>query len=162
MLTNNRQTLFFMPNMGAQMNLQQIACGFVLAVLCLAMAVGCGSHGPTTVPVHGKVTFGGGPLPKAGKIFFLPAKPVAGLPNHPGEAAFDTDGRFVVGTFTKTDGLVPGSYEVRVECWETPPMYGGPRVKSCLPQAYLTPQWTLEVKPGDKPLDLTYDVHRGK
>ena len=123
---------------------------------------GCGSDHPATVSVRGKVTFAGGQWPTAGEVLFLPTKAAPGFPMRPGSAPFDVDGRFAAGTFGKGDGLMPGSYRVGVKCWKVRPSLGGPPPVSYLPKAYQTPQWTVEIEPGSRPLDLAYDVPSGK
>jgi len=128
----------------------------------LLLASGCGSNLPATIAVHGIVTYGGGPWPTAGEIIFLPTKAAPGFPLRPGKATFDVDGRFVAGTFSTTDGLMPGSYLVNIKCWKVPPSMGGPPPVSYLPEAYRTPHWTIDIDPGSRPLDLAYDVPHEK
>ena len=82
---------------------------------------GCGSKHPTTVPVRGTITYGGGAWPKGGAVFFTCVKPAEGFPGRPGMARFDTQGRFVVTTWENVEGLMPGQYRVGIECWKLPP-----------------------------------------
>lgn len=95
----------------------------VLLMLCLA--AGCGdSQG--LVPVHGRVTFGGGNPPVPGVLYLVPEGPPATGPDTPttpraGSATFGPDGRFRATTFRDGDGLRPGDYEVRIECATPPP-----------------------------------------
>lgn len=81
-------------------------------------AVGCGDSRYPMTEVQGKVTFNGGPPPKPGRIAFqlVPGTSNEGLPTRPGNAGFGADGAFQVTTFEKGDGLMPGTYEVRVIC----------------------------------------------
>ena len=97
-----------------------------LAASLLVLGVcGCGkSDRPLTVPVRGKVTFGGGPCPQSGNIRFAPLEVAEGLPRRPGRADFDTNGEYRVTSYQENDGLVPGKYRVLVECWKVPPADG--------------------------------------
>lgn len=97
---------------------------------------GCGeSHLPPTVPVHGKVTFGGGPCPGPGNIRFAPLEVAEGLPSRPGRADFDSSGEYSARSYRANDGLVPGKYRVFLECWKVPPADGKPGI-SFLPADY--------------------------
>ena len=84
--------------------------------MALVLAAGCGNP-RGTVPVEGRVTFGGQPPPQPGYVYFVPRgddPSVAG--RRPGSALFTTDGTFKATTFEDGDGLIPGTYEVRVTC----------------------------------------------
>jgi hypothetical protein len=99
----------------------------VLVLVGLSCAVvGCGDSGLPLVQVHGTVTFAGGPPPKPGNVTFTPIAVEAGLPNRPGSAVFDTDGRFQVTSFRENDGLVPGTYHANVSCWMGAPSSSDP------------------------------------
>ena len=81
------------------------------------VASGCGrGNRLPLVSVSGKVTFAGGPCPAAGNVTFTPIEVEPGLPRRPGSATFYTDGAFVVNSFQKGDGLVPGRYSVKITC----------------------------------------------
>jgi len=85
--------------------------------LLLFAAGGCGSGNKLPlVPVGGKVTFAGGACPAAGTVTFTPIEVDAGLPRRPGSGTFYNDGAFVVTSFKKGDGLVPGRYKVTISC----------------------------------------------
>ena len=99
----------------ARMRVITIAAG-------LLTAAGCGgSQEFPLVPVSGTVTFAGGPCPKPGSIVFGPKAVDEGLPQRAGSASFQEDGHFEVTSFKAGDGLVPGTYVVKVTCWEKPP-----------------------------------------
>lgn len=68
--------------------------------------------------VSGKVTFNGGPPPRPGRIAFslVPGTGREGLPYRPGSATFGEDGEFVATTFDQGDGLLPGTYKVKIIC----------------------------------------------
>lgn len=133
------------------------------ALVLLAGLVGCGQEGPERVLVSGRVTYGGGDWPKAGVIYFTPLENAPGMTLHPGLGYFDTDGDFEAQTFGPGDGLVPGKYRVRVECWEVEPSpdpkHGPP--KSYVPDKYTLPD--LAIAPGTSgPLTPAYDVPKKK
>lgn len=63
---------------------------------------------PARSPVSGKVTLQGAPVERA----TVTLRPVNG--NHSALALTDAAGRYVLGTFDKADGVVPGEYEVTI------------------------------------------------
>jgi hypothetical protein len=88
-------------------------CRFVGALvataLLLAGIAGCGAKGAfETARVHGKVTYQGQPL-ATGSLVFVP---VAGGPS--AQANLDSNGNYVLGTYSKIDGAVPGEHEVMI------------------------------------------------
>lgn len=141
------------------------AAAILALAACLPLA-GCGSSTTQTVAVKGVVTLNGGPWPKPGTIQFAPAAPAPGFPLRPGAGTFQADGAFKVTSFTPGDGLVPGKYEVSVECWESEmqmsPTGGDPLPgKSAVPDKFRsgkTSGWVLDVAPGSGALDLKYDA----
>lgn len=128
-----------------------------LISLCLAFS-GCGKSGPETVPVRGKVTFGGGPCPANGAVSFAPREVPEGLPRRPTSASFDTDGAFTVTSFDEGDGLVPGRYRVHIECWKVlPQATTDGRGVSYIPANYRPRE--LVIKRGTRgPVELIYDI----
>ena len=108
------------------------------------------------VPVSGKITYGGGPWPTAGVLYFKPLEPAAGFPQLTGIAHFDPSGTFTVESTGHERGLVPGRYAVQVECWETPPNMEGKPVKSHVPAGYRLPDLTVEAGAASK--SVSFDV----
>ena len=136
--------------------------GLLLAALLVPLA-GCGPAGPEVVQIRGKVTYGGGEWPTSGVLYFTPAEAAPGLPLRPASAKFDTDGSFLVTSFDDGDGLVPGKYQVGVECWENPPsmMAGSGPVVSYVPHAFQSSKSSgleVTVNPGDRLVEVTFDV----
>jgi len=120
-----------------------------------AISMGCGRGGPKRVPVSGKVTFAGGDWPKPGLLYFNPDQPAAGFPRGNGIGKFDSDGVYVVRSPSgDADGLYPGSYTIRVECWDVAPTMQGPPAKSFVPATFSK---KIVVEPG-VPLIHDFDV----
>lgn len=55
---------------------------------------------------------------------------------------FDTSGRYEATSFEDGDGLVPGEYQVRVECWKTAPTMDKAG-ESYIPADYSPPNLTV-------------------
>lgn len=131
-------------------------------LLALTLLSGCGPSRPLLVPVSGKVTFAGGAWPKKGTIYFTVKKKADGYPERPGHADFGPDGTYSVTSYdTPGDGLHPGSYAVRIECWEVEPNMEGKPTKSYVPNKYqnaTTSDFTLEVLPTDSSKTANFDV----
>ena len=128
----------------------------------LGSLVGCGNDLPKTVPVEGRITYGGGDWPTSGVLYFIAVKPAQGFPSRPGSAAFGKDGRFAVTTFQANDGLLPGEYRINVECWESRPSMDAQAGRSYVPtkfQAGMSSDFKVVV-PADSsdPLELSFDV----
>src|SRR5688500_4539913 len=103
-------------------------CGILLCVLL----AGCDSGMPRTIPVTGKVLFDGDPPPATGTVYFTVPADAAGSMT-PATGDFDATGVFRAKTFKPGDGLLPGRFKLRLECYETPPNMEGKEVKSHLP-----------------------------
>lgn len=119
-------------------------------------AIGCGNPNGT-VKVAGAVSVGGEQPPGEGTITFTPVEPASGFPKRPAMAKFGTDGQYVTTSYEPGDGLVPGSYKVAVECYETPPNMEGKPVKSFIDKKYMngeTSGFDLVVEPGGKPIQF--------
>ena len=92
----------------------------LLSALCVLLA-GCDSSKlPTRVPVQGRVTYQGQPLP-AGIVGFTPIDAGLESPNRPAIAEIGRDGFYRVSSFRPGDGLVPGEYRVTVESYVSRP-----------------------------------------
>lgn len=90
-----------------------------IAIIGCVVVAGCGRRGLSgMVPVEGRVTFAGGECPAAGCVYFLPAgdQPDAATRPRSGWARFERDGRYRATTLIPDDGLLPGVYDVRVDC----------------------------------------------
>lgn len=92
-------------------------------LLSIASIVGCGGGGLPMVPVSGKVTLDGAAPPNSGNLSFISMQSDPGLPQRDGSCRFETDGLFVVTSFEKGDGLLPGKYRVEASCYKYQPDY---------------------------------------
>jgi hypothetical protein len=134
----------------------------VAAIAFIPLALGCTKSKLDIVPVRGRITYGGGDWPTAGNLYFQPKEAASpSLPLRPGLAAFGTDGKFVVKTGQRS-GLVPGTYNMRVESWEEPPVMSSPGSgKSWVAAEYLqgpTPNYEIEVPVDSQGVDLKIDI----
>jgi hypothetical protein len=106
-----------------------MTCCRFMSCSCLMVVVvvgGCGGDKLTTVPVSGRITFGGGACPAEGTVVFSPVAVEKGLPRRPGTAQFKQDGTFTVTSFRDGDGLIPGRYRPIVSCWKGEPRNDDP------------------------------------
>lgn len=87
----------------------------------LAMAFGC--NGSAMVPVSGKVTFEGAPVPQGTITFF----PQAG--GRPATGQIQSDGSYVLSSLEPGDGVPPGDYAVAIEARR---VHGGAPVPASL------------------------------
>jgi hypothetical protein len=137
---------------------------WLLATLACC-ASGCHDTGVPLVKVTGRITFNNGDWPRPGVIYFAPLGMHDGIPQRPGSATFSTDGKFRAGTFTTSDGLIPGKYRINIECWEHPPSmaYGAPVAKSCVPKEFQSGKSSgLEIVVplnSRHPVEVYFDVH---
>ena len=136
-----------------------IAVGAAYFVAC----PGCGKADVKTVPVRGRITYGGGDWPAPGKIYFVPVDAATGNPRRPGSADFDTGGHFEAKTFAPGDGLLPGKYHVNLECWEVEGTMSNPAGgKSWIPAPYQSAgknKFEVIVGPDDSgPIEVSFDV----
>lgn len=126
--------------------------------------IGCGGAAlPETVRLTGQVTFDDGPCPASGTVYFTPVGASKGLPMRPATAEFGTDGMFSVKSFEGKEGLIPGKYLIRIDCWETPPNFDGKPVKSHVSSKYQNAETSgleVTVEPGSKPRELKLKIQR--
>lgn len=139
-------------------------CCLLLALAPWLALLGCGSDRPQTVPVSGRVTLGGKAPPTGGTLWFTPDQAAPGFPMRPGTGDFAADGAYQTKTFVAGDGLLPGRYLVRVDCWKTPPNMEGKPTQSYLPAKYQNPSTSgleLDVKPDSAPITFDVEVPKG-
>ena len=108
------------------------------------------------VKVTGRVTYRGGACPGPGTLYFAPQSVADGSGLRPATAEFAEDGRFSVRSFRDNDGLKPGRYRVRMECWqERPRGYDQPGVQVVPPN--FQPE-DLVVESGRGAMEVSYNI----
>jgi hypothetical protein len=119
--------------------------------LCSLVGAGCARKGPPpkTYPVGGKVVLPGGQPLSGGWVTLHPKDP----PGNEAVGMVAKDGTFVLGTFGKDDGALPGRYTITVGPLPgaSAALNAGPR--SQIPTRYWEPgtsPLTFEVKAGEK------------
>ena len=126
--------------------------------MMLAVFGGCGTTGPELVPVSGRVTLDGQPLPGA-RIMFQPE--ATGSPSY---GSTDRDGRYELGYKRGVQGAMIGWHIVRIQLDAPGQAANGKsnRRPKSLPARYNTKsELRVEVKPGtqnDLDFDLAFDV----
>jgi hypothetical protein len=133
----------------------QLLIGYLTA--SVLFSAGC-DKSLKPVPVKGVVTFEGKPPPAAGSVYFMPVGPtIQGSVARPGVGDFGTDGRFEVTTIAKGDGLWPGTYRTRVDCWKIAPTAFAPPSESSVPPNYQSPDLVVPTDTAG-PIQVEYDV----
>jgi len=126
-----------------------------LAAAILPQAGGCGRSARGTVPVSGRVTFGGAAPEKACVLVFVPEPAADGsaTPQRAGTAETRPDGSFQASSFQSGDGLLPGTYAVGLECWKVRGRHDVPGV-SLVPEGFKPPALVVPKDAGS----VTYSV----
>ncbi|MDR3109193.1 MAG: hypothetical protein LBU65_05835 [Planctomycetaceae bacterium] len=131
--------------------------------ICIFAAVfGCGEN-RGLVTVRGTVSCGGQALPGGGSVSFTPAGGQTLDKIRRGTAKFGTDGKFAASTWEQGDGLLPGKYTVRIECWEAAPSFNGSAGVSLIDRKFSGPEAmsgipVLEVVLGQPQKNLVFEV----
>lgn len=130
-------------------NMGRLPFPFASGLLVLAVFGGCGrSNGPVTIPVRGEVLYQGSPL-KEGLVVYLPKN---SDDSRQASGKIEADGSFVLTTFKKGDGVVPGEYAIVVYPYDSPAgaertreqieaaaQTGAPRPATMIPERYSDP-----------------------
>jgi hypothetical protein len=130
----------------------------IAAALALVLAAcgGCGAGGAehsATVPVKGKVTYKGKPLTK-GTVTFEPTG--AG---REASGELGPDGTFVLSTWTKDDGAVPGHHRVSISGTGTGQPAGSKKPNELIPVKYTAPSSSkLEADVSKEQGEFTFDL----
>lgn len=85
--------------------------GIMAMVLVVAIVTGCGK-GPKLASVSGKVTIQGTPITR-GTVTFMPVQS-KGTKGKAAIGNIDSDGNYVLGTFSETDGAIVGHHRVTI------------------------------------------------
>jgi hypothetical protein len=133
------------------------ALGILLtAALLIAPALaGCGDN-KGMVPVHGKVTYAGGPWPFPVSVTLVPFETYEGRPNRPGSARGKLDGTFVVSSFKEGDGVQPGKYHVRISCIDSMDFSASDDDLDFVPPTFSAQD--VDVKAGQGEVVINYDI----
>ncbi|MBN2294702.1 MAG: hypothetical protein JXM70_19900 [Pirellulales bacterium] len=123
-------------------NFPSLVAGALLA-LAVGIVSGCGSSGPKTIPVSGKVTYKNKPV-TIGRVVFQPVEIAKGLPERPAMGEFQDDGSYRLSSFTQNDGPVPGKYCVVIHAMISGPTPENPTAPTvwAVPQRYTSTQTT--------------------
>jgi hypothetical protein len=135
-----------------------VLTGAYLVVAISFSLAGCSSS-TSLVPVSGVVTFDSGPPPASGTVIFKPERVSEGFANRSGRATFSSDGKFVVTSFQKGDGLAPGEYTVEVSCYHSAPKVGTKDPfgdASVIDKRYEPAKFVVD--PGSDAMNVTFDV----
>jgi hypothetical protein len=89
--------------------------GIAGLLLTSGMCAGCGSSGPTTIPIRGEVYFNGAPLKDVpqGLVHYIPKS----TEGRQASGRLQPDGSFELTTFQKADGVMPGEYDIAVSAY---------------------------------------------
>lgn len=126
-----------------------------VVLLALVPLIGCGPRHPTKT-IAGQITFTGGPPPKEGEVFFAPTQIPPHLPKRSGVGTFDVEGKFTLTSFDPGDGLVPGTYQVKVQCWRVEPTLATMEQANFVPPDF-APLVTIDPSAAE-PVPVTIDV----
>ena len=137
------------------------AC-LVLAAGVAVLVLGCGRSRLDTIPVSGKVTYKGNPLPW-GNVTFMPKNRKE---CRPALADIKSNGSYQVATLEHDVGLMAGDYMVSVYAPKTPLFVPSDAQKAAAalvtlptPQRYASPETsglTVTISPDDGP--RTFDI----
>ncbi len=113
---------------------------WLLAALAICPLLnGCGPSGPETIPIRGVVILDDGSVPRNCTVYFQPTDVAEGVPLRPATANVGEDGAFEVTSFRSGDGIVPGTYKVKIVFYTLRPG-GNPELES---------HWTMHTRHGD-------------
>jgi hypothetical protein len=134
----------------------------ILILLIFAAIIGCKKN-LDLVKVEGTVICDGQAVPGQGTITFLPVMDSDFEMVRQGTARFSRDGQFSASTYTQGDGLLPGRYNVKIECWETAPSFNGSKGVSLIERKYLESGTTsgisvLEIISGQPQKNIIFKV----
>jgi len=132
----------------------------LLFFLTCLLLTGCGKRGPELVSVYGQLLFNGKPPESVkavgGTVIYTPLDIPDGLPNRPAVGNFDEDGHFEVSSYRQGDGIVPGTYGVRIQCWIKRPLGFTHPGTTAMPPGYSPPQLVVERDSDD--VEVVYNV----
>jgi hypothetical protein len=117
------------------LNLRRLMC-WLAGTLLAASAVGCGQSHPKCVAVGGQVTYRGQPV-KNGCVTFTPiGRTDHGTLVRPATGDVQADGTYVMKTFGRDEGVLPGDYAVSISVFDYSRGLVRNRVPSAIPTKY--------------------------
>jgi hypothetical protein len=128
----------------------------LLCFLLVGVIGACTRGGPETVTVRGTVEFDGRPQPSVCSVFFAPLEVAGDAPRRPALAKLSPEGTFSVTSFKPGDGLVPGTYRVKIEYYDLKPG-GNPDSESGWARQEFQPG-ELTVESGQAAIEAAYVV----
>jgi hypothetical protein len=134
----------------------------VLTCVVSVSLTGCESRFPKTVPVSGKVTWQGRPLPD-GMVAFIPTTTGEGHPTRSAGGEIGAEGTYRLSSYRPNDGAQPGEYRVTVTSYSSRSRRGDVDVKqtiSRIPERYGKPSesgLTFRI-PAEARGPLTFDI----
>lgn len=117
---------------------------------CVLLVAGCTSRQFPTVPVSGRVTLDGQPLPGA-RVVFEPTARQTSLAGPGSTGRTDAEGRFSLSTADGQTGAVAGPHRVRITTLETAPDPRGPEELTIVSPERAPPRY-------NEKSTLTFDV----
>src|SRR5256885_1115694 len=128
----------------------QRAATWMASIVLIAAALGCSSGGPDIVPVSGRVTRNGKPVPNV-TIYFHPAS------GRPSLGECDADGRFTLRYTHDQDGAKVGNHTVCVVYFPDPSRGAAPADFKEIAAKYGTPEQSplkIEIKKSEPNLEI--------
>jgi len=137
---------------------------WLLPLVCCLTVGGCGGESlPSTIAVHGQVSWQGKPLTK-GSVAFQSVKGGPEQPLRSARGSLSPDGTYQLSTFRTHDGAMPGQYAVIIRSFTSSPSIDGmgPPPKWQIPEKYgssATSGLSAEVPVDAKgPLEFDFDL----
>ena len=124
----------------------------VVVTILFCTLVGC-SRSPV-IPVSGKVVFADRELPEVCRLTFVPTGDAAGARS--GGATMESDGTYRLSPFKGVEGLLPGTYKVRVSYFDLK-KNGNPDRESDWRESTFEAE-ELVIEEGSKPISHDIDV----
>jgi hypothetical protein len=115
-----------------------------LVALGLVSCAACNRGGLEVVPVEGSVVFEGRKQPAVCRLLFLPNEGGGAALHRPSMATMQSDGTFEVTPFQGTQGLVPGTYKVRVTYYDLKPGSDSNQETNWIRKEYAAPNLQID------------------
>jgi hypothetical protein len=125
---------------------------FAVTIASLVLVVGCSDGRPSRAPVSGQVLIDGKPV-TSGTVRFIPS---AGRPS---TGSIGSEGKFTLGCFERTDGVIVGTHRIEVSSAES---INDNTTKWLIPKKYSDAETsglseTIEAPTDSLTINLTWD-----